>query len=575
MPNIWTYQGEAGKALDASIRPLDGSSVKILFPALGVEMASWFHRRRNLTEGGLALPQAGQVVSIFRDGARFFRGTALRPDFEDFTVGVQIAGPWKWLEDTGLSIDVTLAASSGGGTGPRATMGFPAQSMTTSLGALINRCIALGAPFTRGTIAATFACIPITINQRSCAVALSELVRLIGDMTVWFDHSGGGLPILNITRRRAGISGSATAVTLDAGDMEPGKFKVVPMDELRVSQVRVPFITRAPAGNRLYQEQRAGTAEAGHVLLLTASGEEVDTFLPNDKAQSYLMQTTGVSGAALKTWVMNRDSNIVAAAQAVGLTPAALPINIGPAGLGYANPSSNLPNLNKTVSVPSTRFLNAAGQNVSTSGMQLLASEALPEWLKNQYTVVPVKVTGSLYFEFKESDYDNRVLTNSYQVPSWWYGVQWSSTDGAGFKGTNNRDYSGYQVFIHNFELDAVLINTSVPAPTTIYEAPKYQFIQPPAGFAQGLLDARKDTPYQGILGWQEQECGATRYMGKVINVTGSDPAFASMRAMVQSEELDLESGRTTLRLGPPARHDFPSLLEQTPAFSAQQIVYL
>jgi hypothetical protein len=575
MANIWTYQGETGKRLDASVRPFEVFDPLLGFGVLEDDRLTYFLRLQELIPGSEIYPQEGQTVTLFRNGQRFFQGTAQRPDQQVNTVGIQVLGPWAWLEKMGLSTDVTLDAASGGGTGQRATYGFAAQNMTDSLGALFDRCIALGAPFQKGTIASVFACLPVTLNGGTFAQALTRLVQLIGDMSVWFDYSGSGRPRVNVTRRLSGLAvGTSPIVTFDAGELED--LSITPRDEMRVTQVRVPYLSRAASGARLFQEQKAGTAELGHVLLLTASGEELDTFLPNDGVATYSLETSALTTSALKNWVMTRDSNIAAAAQAANMAPTALPLGVGPASLQFANPSTGLPALNKTVQVLAPRFLDSNGQGVNTSGMQLIkGSDTPPDWMNALYTIVPVTVTGSLYYEFKETDYVNQVATNHYPVPTWWYGVQWSGTDGGGFRGTTSNNYGKWQVFIHNFEIQGYLINTTASFPTTIYEPPKYEFIAPPAGFAQGLLNARNWTPHSGTIGWTDQECGESRYLGKVVNVTGADPTWGTMRAMIQREELNIETGKTKLVLGPPARFDFASLLDSTPANSAQQIRYL
>jgi hypothetical protein len=565
MSNIWTYSGEAGKALDATVRPFEVIAPRLVFPALGTDMLTWTVRLQELYPTTEIIPQQGQLVTLYRNGQRFFRGHALLAEQDDYTVTVQVAGPWHWLEKVPLSSKVS-------GSVERATMGFPMQNMKDSIEDLIDRMIALGIPIGKGTVANCFNCIPITLNQGSCAQALTELVRLIGDMAVWFDYSGTGHPLLNVTRRRQGITGSAPEVWLDAGNFTPGQFKCTPQDEMRVAQVRVPYIVRSADGSRLYQEQSAGSAELGHVLLLTASGEEIDTFLPKDKVESFAIQTVGTSGTSFKSWVMKRDSNLAAAAAAVGMSE--LPLNLGATVLTYAVNSSNLPTQSKRVEVAPTQFLDDKGAVVSTTGKSLLLTEALPDWLKELHTVTPVRVTGQLYFDFKETDYESGVAKKVYAVPNWWYGVQWSATDGAGFRGSPSL-YSGYELFIHNFEIEAHLIDVSYPSLTTVYKKPDYVFIAPPSGFAQGLLDARNWTPHRGTCGWMEQECGGTRYLGKVINLTGASPSFQNMRAMVQSEELDLDSGATRLQLGPPARLDFDHLLDQTRTHSAQQVVYV
>ncbi|QJE95951.1 hypothetical protein [Luteolibacter luteus] len=571
--NIWSYAGEAGKRLNGNARPFTGDSAQFDFIALNIDRCRWEVPLRNFVPGAEEFPEEGQTVSFYRNSQRFFFGHALRPDRNGNRVNVDVVGPWHWLEKIQLTTAITLDAASGGGSGVRTTIGFPAQSMTVSLGTLIDRCIALGVPMIKGTIATCFACIPITLNQGSCAQAISELVRLIGDMVVSFDYTGAGFPVINITRRLAGLSvGSMSAVTLDASIFTPGQFKLTPMDELRASQVRVPFYDRGPTGARRYQEQKAGTAELGHVMILTASGKELDTFLPEEKLDGYVLQTAATSGTTFKNWVLNKSGSIVAAGQVAGIPPQSLPLNIGPVALSYQTYNQDLPGTNKTIPIAGPKFLNGQGQTVSTAGKNILVSDNLPEWLKDQFVVEEVTVVCPVYYEWRERNWPGGVWE---QVPQWWYSVQWAGDIAAGFKGSSSTNYASYRLFIHNAEIRAYLINASAPAGQQIYRQPDYTFIAPPAGFATGLLNARNWTPYQGTCGWMEQDCGAQRYANKLISVVGADPEFESMGAMVQSETLNIRSGVTTLRLGPPQRHSFRDLTQAVRSNSNDQVVFL
>ena len=427
--------------------------------------------------------------------------------------------------------------------------------------------------------------------------------------------------------------------------MLPGQFRVIPQDEMRVSLVRVPYLDRAPNGTRRNQEQKAGTPETGHELLLTASGEELDTFLPNEQLDSYQIQTSSVNLAA----ILNGDSQIVSAAATFGVAPTSLPLAIGGTSIPIAN-GTNAWNTVSNVVIPAPTVTDpATGTAVNMSGKSLLLTPNPPEWLGKLYALQPVKVSAQVYYQFTEKS-----GSTTFKVPSWWFNISWDANERTGIATGGDT----VRVFIHQAVFDAFVINASFAGVTengvaqatpvggdtnlvsldpganaadgyyvgktltwtlsytvrsstivnytgstklaglnqvwssgakmttgnpysisglsqTIYKPADYVFISPPAGFAAGLLAARNWTPYTGNLGWMEQDCGATRYLGKVINVTGADSDFENMKAMVQSEELDLYRGITRLRLGPPARLAFKSLLDQARTHSADQIIYL
>lgn len=570
----WTYKGEAGGALGAAERDFDVIAPRIRFASLGMDELTYTVMLASMIPTDEPIPEEEEQITVYRDGIRFFTGQVSSVRRSGYVVTVTVSGPWWDMEHNPLSTPVT---TSGGAASVRVSYAFASgASMSTSWGALIDRAIAIGVPMTKGTLATTFNYLPVTLNQMSCAGALAELVRLIPDAVAWFDYTVAAAPALNISRRRQLLAtGSAEVIELDARDFDPSSWELDSVPQFRISQVRVPYLDRGADGLRRYQEQASGIAEAGHVQIYTASGEELDTFLPNDSQPSYSIQTVAPSGTPLKDWVVKRDPNIAAAADLAGLAPTALPLVAGPATLAYQTSSPALPATNITETILATRFLAADGSTVSIAGKQLILTDNPPDWLSDLHTVEVVTVTGQIYYEFKESDYSGGVLTTTYALPTWWFGVQWDDTRGGGFRGPNSSTFSGYELFIHNFEIEGYLINTTYAAPTTVYDPPDYNFIAPPAGFAAGLLGCQNWTPYAGRIGWQEEECGSRRYLGRVVNVTNAGPAYESMLAIVVGEDLDLDTGVTTLTLGSPARLNFLSVIDKQRTHSAQQIVYL
>lgn len=70
---------------------------------------------------------------------------------------------------------------------------------------------------------------------------------------------------------------------------------------------------------------------------------------------------------------------------------------------------------------------------------------------------------------------------------------------------------------------------------------------------ARQLYEERSTVPWEGSVTLVEEECGSRRYLqDRVINLTGGRPEWTDMRAVVQGETLDIATGTTTLKLGPP-----------------------
>lgn len=69
---------------------------------------------------------------------------------------------------------------------------------------------------------------------------------------------------------------------------------------------------------------------------------------------------------------------------------------------------------------------------------------------------------------------------------------------------------------------------------------------------AERLYDERSTAPWEGTINLLEAEAGGTRWIGRAINLAGGRSEWATMRALVQGETLNLETGATRLEIGPP-----------------------
>lgn len=70
---------------------------------------------------------------------------------------------------------------------------------------------------------------------------------------------------------------------------------------------------------------------------------------------------------------------------------------------------------------------------------------------------------------------------------------------------------------------------------------------------ARRLYEDRATAPWEGSIELAHEEPGGTSYLGKVLSLVSPDrPEWATMRALIQSESIDVTGGRTTLQIGPP-----------------------
>ena len=154
-------------------------------------------------------------------------------------------------------------------------------------------------------------------------------------------------------------------------------------------------------------------------------------------------------------------------------------------------------------------------------------------------------------------------------VPDWLLRLE---EDPATFKMTDNTtNEEGW--FYAQFEFDAG--NALWAEPTKIYRPQDYDFLRPPEGFAGALAASQAFAPVKGAVELAEASEGYPDELGKVVNITGGLPEWSTMKAMISGVEYQPGTGRRTLRLGPPPRYDFRSLVQRMRRAPADNIEYL
>lgn len=645
---FWTCQGEAGKALDATSRGLDvigARGSQIAFPALGVDVFSYSALLNALTITSELIPETGQTFTLFRNGARFFHGHTRRKQ-TGYRVDVSILGPGWWLERLPLT---TLQTDSVSNSAERVTFVFAdGQSLTTSVNALLTRAIALGAPIAIGTLAATFNCPRITLNQSTIGGALAELIRLTPDVSGWWDYSVNP-PAFNTARRS-----SMTAHTFSAEDLVPNEWEIEPVSELQAEFVRIPYVARAADGQRVFREQLsgdAGTAQsgststtiklrsgasfsddaynnltveiisgtgagqsktitdyvgstkvatvnsawtttpnntsvykvgaglpsgAGKTQMLVVSGEELDTFLPNEVFDSVQIQTVPASqsnpSAAFDTYVRTTDPFLAGLVAQHGTYGGGVSDNYN-----YYTGFSGGPKTGHSTGFPGVTYTSPTdGSSISPTGKHVIIAGSIPEWLEDSLTATRAFLNCSYTMALWATDSGSAPSNPVFEALAG-RNLEPAGNTGAFFSSATTGDAANDFIWWAGVavNIEVLLINTAYSSLTTIYRPADYTFIAPPAGFAAGMQESQGWLPYTGTLAIEEEEAGGTRYRGCKINVTDALPEYAAMGALVESEVLDLDSGRTTLRLGAPARLDYRTFVDRTRRTSQDNIVYV
>lgn len=637
--SVWTIAGEAGKAWDATAQVLEYrkvSGAQVSFRSLSVDVLSIRIDAENLTS--YTPPDLGQRVDLYRSGTRFFSGTVtdIKASGNE-ALTVLVSGPWWWLERTNY---VTNQTDGTGTAAARLTGVFGTTAsgvnLKTAIETAINTAVTLGVPIANiagGSTVATYFDIPrITLNQSTCSDVLTELIRIVPDTMAYFDYAPT-TPTLHVTRR-----GVATTRSLTLGTDPVESFDINPVFEMKVEQVVLPFVERDALGRTKFSTQNSGTAAAGRIQVITQSGPELDTFLPNELFEQAVITTTSD-----KTEFAFFGDRQFDAARQLGFEQSDL--YVGPYNWTYSNTISQSGNvtLDSTLQIPAPALVDAQGNAISATGKFYTIAENLPTWAIDQYGLIPVtlsgvygvdwltqkKVAGSwvlynvpIYFSvlnavfnrkgYKTDGGNYELLLGTFSAPGYLSATNYhtAGTVRAGSGATTivlattassvDDFYVGLTVtwnksgvFITDTITDYVGSTRAATLTTTwgvsqrpatsdtyklqghpLYQPADYSFIAPPANLASNLLASQNFTPYEGQITLVEDTAGGTRYRGCKVNVSGSLPALSTMGALVAAETIDIGTGITTIDLGTPPRLDYRSLVDRIRKTPQDNIVF-
>jgi hypothetical protein len=419
---VWTITGESGKAWNTTSKTLEVlavSDANLTFRSVGVDELVLTISPENIVS--YTAPDYSQRVDLFRNGTRFFTGyvTNVKTSSNN-SITITISNAWWFLERINY---VTSQADGAGVSASRITGVFGTAasgvSLTTAIQTAINTSVTLGVPMANiagGSSVGSYFDIPrVTLNQSTCAQVISELVRLVPDTMTYFDYTNT-TPTFHVVRRSA-----ATTRTLTTGTSPVENFEVNPMLELQVSQVVLPYVTRNTEGLTSYQTQSSGTATVGKIQVLTVSGPELDTFLPNDYFDS-----ANITGFPLSTRFKEFivSSSAFTAATANGLITAEINIQQNQRQyLGYTSGRSpSTGSFSGTRSVQYTQggvtAVDDEGQ-VAGLGSILILSDNLPEWAISAHSLVPITITGQWVYEWKDKVFQSFTYNNNGGTPAW------------------------------------------------------------------------------------------------------------------------------------------------------------
>ncbi len=576
----WIIKGQSGFkigvtpwALDSTARSfgdLNISACTLKMQSLTYDQLIWTAEAENATGTGTIVPDMGQTVELWWNATRKFLGHVTAVYVGMKQIQITIDGPWWWMERTNLTSDILPYVGADGVTAGQTAANrncyvFKADSILNP-SALLNKFIdnllaagiANGVPMTANAAATMFSVPQMTLTEQSIANALATLMAWCPDSVAWFDYSGAGVPVLNISRR-AGMT--ATTYTLASDLVEIGD--IVPRMDLEVSRNEIHYVTRdASTGKPAWASQTSGTNVAGKRQIVTVSGPEIVDFLPRDDFETYTVQTAGTYYSL--ALVAGRDSILKTIASTWGLPNIPGIVNSISYYVTDFGSAGGTGRRQETRNFQPVTVLTDAGLPVSgLAGKKLLITDTPPAWAMALLGGISVRITGTWVVTNTTGVYSD--AEKALQSGGFGFMAGW-----AGSSGVANLYVSG-----RTFDITGVLIDTAYLTATPVYKPWEYQFAVPPAGLAAALVAAQAWTPWEGPITLVADECSGDNLLPFKYNLANALAPCATMAALAKDVQHDLFRGRTTINLGAPARVDFGTLVSRVRSEPKDNIIYL
>ena len=550
---------------EVSFEALRVVSATLDLEGLDGDRLRWRTELRGADFAGVILPEPGQVVELFQNGIRIFRGhvSDVRHRHRQSngssagSVDVEVEGPEYFMARIALTDG--LVEDQAGNQSERAIVRFSEGRIDQHLATLLERSAVLGVPIDDASngLEETYLVPPLSFSVSSCWDVLVELLRWVPDSIFFWDYSGA-LPRARMVRRDA-----APVLNYQVGQEPLTGFELVPRIEKEVNQVVLPFARRDEQGRVLWDRQESG--DQGDNLrrqLVTVSGQENDTFLPIDLADTTELRTMPLRPDY--SFVLQRDGRL----QDVG-SPA---LRLGPETFTFRSTRRPLSQgaTFRTNGVLAPRAIGDQNQNLN--GFYLLESGDIFDWVRTQLgiTLVSGTLTGLAYLDHTGDD-DPPEFVQDLNMPL----LNSGFVGGSGsFPG--GRDGVRHRVYVYEFSIPARFIDQEFEDSTTLFRAPEYGFVFPPEGLADNLRAAQSFVPYEGEVSLASRnEFNPSFILGRKARLAGSLPEYEAMDALVQGVSMELDEGSARVRLGSPDRLSFRNLAERFSVSGQDNIVPL
>ncbi len=571
-PLGWRIRGEDGKALDLTVRSLtevNARNAVLMLASLAADTFDFQLTTADATGTGAIIPDPGQVIELYHDGIRRFRGHVTVPRLRTDGVDIRAEGPWWWMQRIPLSSDQVDSASS---TRERPVFVFPTQDLRTSIITLIDRMIASGVPIIRGTVADMFAFPRVTLAEKSFAQAFADLMSICPDAVAHFDYANAPLPILKVSRRS-----EMTGETLTIGSDEVEVVDVWPRIDLEVASIKVGAAKRnTTTGATEYEEQTTGTPSAGKNQVIVISGPEIGDFLPADADNSFEIRTIAMPSGGTSWGTLDNTSPHTTASVSGAFADFILANDENLATLSrefggaFSNHLFVSNGGNYRVGFVSSYFFRLLDKpnliaREATSGMFVVRStDPVPDWAssENGYRVIDATLVAHVRY--------SEVIGSA---PAFFAEIARYAEDthfGPEYPAGSNQ----YNAFF-TARIPVKLIDASFSSLTTIYRAWAYDYIQPPAGLAAALLAAQNWTPYEGRIRTVADDVDGAQGLDKKYRLVHGFPAHSTMDALARGIKYEISRGRREVLLGAPSRVDFGTLANRFKRHPKDNIIYL
>jgi len=532
MSVIWTIAGQAGASFGADPIPvtaaLMGDPVLDL-KSFDVDTFTW-----QRTPLSMAVDY-GQAITLYRNGTRVFTGIVDRKPVRYTREGgargsVVVVGPMWWLSETKILDTVTDGT---GATSDQSEIKFPTGDLRAMVQRLLDLATAKGLPIRKGTIDPMFEVMALRYRNTSYLSGLLDLMRQVPDAASWVDYSGEGLPTLNISRRP-----TMATKTIRLGVDDVDSFELVGRRSLKPSGVSVRYASKDSLNRTVYGEQVSGATDRQSVVVV--SGPALERWTPPENPDTVQIRTLDLNST-------NQDLFYAAAPELASLAAqygGPLYVVMTTAGTGSIPSGGGW--LVTTIPTVESWTIDGVQQATGTGALPYAIVEGqLPSWWKETGNATQ-KVTVTRRFNVA--------------VPN---GAPASTHQLASSLALASYNFGSVTVYFADVTINVDAIPVSYPTLTTVVRPAAYEFLTPPAGYAENLFAAQNWLPYDGTVSlnpgveWD-------RWLAKRLNIENAEPELATAGALIQGQSLRLLTGSMTLRCGAPERASAATLMART-----------